>query len=239
MKINCLIVDDEPIAQKILENYINRIDALHLTAKCNNAFEAMNELHKGKTDVMFLDIKMPSLSGLDLLKTLQHPPKVILTTAFSEFAVESYEYGVTDYLLKPVSFPRFLQAVNKILLPANAEATKTASENTAPENTFIFFKADKKIHKFYFNNILFIEGSGNYVKIHTSVAKPLMILDKLGDLTKKLPASQFLRIHKSFIVNLSQIKQVEGNRVKIGDTHLPVSATYKQQFEAFLKNEKQ
>jgi response regulator of citrate/malate metabolism len=121
MKFNCLIVDDEPIAQQILEQYIAQIEALHLIEKCSNAFEALNVLHKEQIDILFLDIKMPSLSGLDMLKTLQNPPKVILTTAFSEYAVESYEYGIIDYLLKPIAFKRFLKSVNKILIPKSEE----------------------------------------------------------------------------------------------------------------------
>ncbi len=141
MKLNCIIVDDEPLAQDVLETYISRIDTLHLAAKCKNAFEAMNELHKKKIDIMFLDIKMPTLSGLDMLKTIDNPPKVILTTAFSEFGAESYEYGVIDYLLKPIAFERFLKAVNKILIPARTAAPVEApvATSTAPE--IIFFQS--------------------------------------------------------------------------------------------------
>jgi DNA-binding LytR/AlgR family response regulator len=181
MKLHCLVVDDEPIAQQILEKYISQIEALQLVGKANNAFEAVNILHQEKIDILFLDIKMPSLSGLDMLKTLQNPPKVILTTAFSEFGVESYDYGISDYLMKPVSFERFLKAVNKIVMPKNLEfPIEKVQEKPALENEFIFFKADKKIHKFYFKEILFFEGSGNYVKIHTENTTPLMVLENLS-----------------------------------------------------------
>jgi len=147
MKYKCLIVDDEPIAQEILEKYINQIDTLHLLGKCNNAFEALNTLHQEHIDILFLDIKMPSLSGLEMLKTLHNPPKVILTTAFSEFGVESYEYGIVDYLLKPIPFERFLKAVNKIVMPKSANLEKEENEEKlSSDPTFIFFKADKKIH---------------------------------------------------------------------------------------------
>jgi len=234
MKFNCLIVDDEPIAQQILESYIKQIDALILVGKCSNAFEALNVLHREKIDVLFLDIKMPSLSGLDMLKTLQNPPKVILTTAFSEFGVESYEYGITDYLLKPIPFERFLKAVNKILIPQYTPLVTTQTEEKAEEPTFIFFKADKKIHKYYFTDILFIEGSGNYVKIHTLNEKPLVVLDKLTELQNKLPKKQFIRVHKSFIINVSHIQKIEGNMVAIRDKSIPISSTFKQSIEEII-----
>lgn len=235
MKKKCLIVDDEPIAQQILEQHIDKVESLSLTAKCNNAFDALNVLHQEEVDIMFLDIKMPSMTGLELLKSLQNPPKVILTTAFSEFGVESYEYGVTDYLLKPISFERFLRAINKILL-SKKDKTQII-EKTAKPSDFIFFKADKKIHKFYFRDILFIEGSGNYVKIHSENEQPLMVLDKLGELIKKLPETNFCRVHKSYIVNVHKIMQVEGNRIKFKNTHVPISSTYKQDFEKYIRNE--
>jgi DNA-binding LytR/AlgR family response regulator len=235
MKYQCLIVDDEPIAQEILEKYINQINTLHLVSKCNNALEALNVLHNEHIDILFLDIKMPSLSGLEMLKTLHKPPKVLLTTAFSEFGVESYEYGITDYLLKPIPFERFLKAVNKIVIPKRTELEKEQNEeklNSDP--TFIFFKADKKIHKYYFSEILFIEGSGNYVKIHTKNDKPLMVLDKLIELYDKLPHKNFIRIHKSFIVNVSHIQKIEGNMLKIQDKSIPISATYKQNLDGLI-----
>jgi DNA-binding LytR/AlgR family response regulator len=236
MNFNCLIVDDEPIAQQILEKYISQIDVLNLVGKCGNAFEALNVLHKEQIDIVFLDIKMPSLSGLDMLKTLQAPPNVILTTAFSEFGVESYEYGITDYLLKPISFERFLKAVNKLVIPQNSKLTLPQPEDKIVEPTFIFFKADKKIHKYYFSDILFIEGSGNYVKIHSQHEKPLMVLDKLTDLQNKLPQKQFIRIHKSFIVNVSHIQKIEGNMIKIEDKIIPISATFKPNLEALIRD---
>ena len=236
MKFNCLIVDDEPIAQQILEKYISQIDALQLVGNASNAFEALNILHREKIDVLFLDIKMPSLTGLDMVKTLQNPPKVILTTAFSEFGVESYEYGITDYLLKPIPFERFLKAVNKILMPKNMPLATTQTEAKAEVPTFIFFKADKKIHKFYFKGILFIEGSGNYVKIHTLNEKPLMVLDKLTELQDKLPKKQFIRVHKSFIINVSHIQKIEGNMIKIEDKVIPISATFKPNLEGLIQD---
>ncbi|NRB59436.1 MAG: response regulator transcription factor [Winogradskyella sp.] len=234
MKTKCLIVDDEPIAQQILEQHIEKVETLTLIGKCSNAIEAMNVLHQNEVDLMFLDIKMPSMTGLELLKSLQKPPKVILTTAFSEFGVESYEYGVTDYLLKPISLERFLKAVNKVLMlkGENEQLQKEATQ----ENDFIFFKADKKIHKYFFKDILFIEGSGNYVKILSKGKRPLLVLDKLSELLDKLPTKQFCRVHKSYIVNMQKITQVQGNRILFKDNIVPISATYKQDFENHLMN---
>ena len=237
MKKTCIIVDDEPIAQQILEQYIQKVDALDLVGISSNAIDALDVLHKEKIDVMFLDIKMPSMTGLELLKTLQHPPKVILTTAFAEFGVESYEYGVVDYLLKPISFDRFLKAVNRLLIPLAKPVEEWEEQTNASE--VIFFKADKKIHKFYLKDILFIEGSGNYIKVFSAAEKPLMVLDKLSSIIEKLPPKDFCRVHKSFIVNTRNIKQIEGNRVKLGDHQVPISATYKQSFEQQVMNNKQ
>jgi DNA-binding LytR/AlgR family response regulator len=229
-------VDDEPIAQQILENYISRIESLQIIGKCSNAFEALNVLHKDQIDILFLDIKMPSLSGLEMLKTLNQAPKVILTTAFSEFGVESYEYGITDYLLKPIAFDRFLKAINKILVPAKAVLSNEQSpEKPSSEPSFIFFKANKKIHKYYLSDILYIEGSGNYIKVHTQNDKPLIVLDKLTELLEKLPQKQFIRVHKSYIVNISYVQNIEGNVLKIKDTVIPISATFRQNLDRIIK----
>jgi DNA-binding LytR/AlgR family response regulator len=229
-------VDDEPIAQQILENYISRIESLQIIGKCSNAFEALNVLHKDQIDILFLDIKMPSLSGLEMLKTLNQAPKVILTTAFSEFGVESYEYGITDYLLKPIAFDRFLKAINKILVPAKAElANEQSPDKPSSEPSFIFFKANKKIHKYYLSDILYIEGSGNYIKVHTQNDKPLIVLDKLTELLEKLPQKQFIRVHKSYIVNISYVQNIEGNVLKIKDTVIPISATFRQNLDRIIK----
>jgi DNA-binding LytR/AlgR family response regulator len=179
---------------------------------------------------------MPSLSGLEMLKTLNQAPKVILTTAFSEFGVESYEYGITDYLLKPIAFDRFLKAINKILVPAKAVLSNEQSpEKPSSEPSFIFFKANKKIHKYYLSDILYIEGSGNYIKVHTQNDKPLIVLDKLTELLEKLPQKQFIRVHKSYIVNISYVQNIEGNVLKIKDTVIPISATFRQNLDRIIK----
>lgn len=226
--MNCIIVDDEPIAQEILENYISRIKHLHLVGKCSNAFDALAILHTGKIDLMFLDIKMPVFSGLDMLKTLLNPPKIILTTAFSEFAVESYEYGISDYLLKPIPFERFLKSVNRLLIPKSIDSLTEEPLHTSSKATFMFFKADKRIYKFYLSEIRFFEGCGNYVKVHAQKQNTIMVLDKLSDLEEKLPTDKFIRVHKSFIVNLSHITMIEGNVIKADQQEIPISKTYKE-----------
>ena len=228
-------MDDEPIAQQILEQYIQKVEALTLVGKCNNAIDAMNVLHQEAVDIMFLDIKMPSITGLELLKSLQNAPKVILTTAFSEFGAESYEYGVVDYLLKPISFERFLKAVNKLLMPE--KGSEQTTDKAPKQSDFIFFKADKKIYKYYFKDVVYIEGSGNYVKVHSENGKSLMVLDKLSELIKKLPQKDFCRVHKSYIINVRKIKEVEGNTIKFEQNHIPLSATYRPHFEKFLTHD--
>ncbi|HEU4497071.1 MAG TPA: LytTR family DNA-binding domain-containing protein, partial [Flavobacterium sp.] len=226
---NCIIVDDEPIAQEILENYISQTSHLHLAGKCSSAFEAMAMLHAEKIDLMFLDIKMPALTGLDMLKTLSSPPKVILTTAFSEFAVESYEYGISDYLLKPVSFERFLKAVNRLSAPKHIDFPAAGEQgDTSAKASFMFFKADKKIYKFYLSEIVFFEGCGNYVKVHAQNKNTILVLDKLSELEEKLPSGEFIRVHKSFIANLSHISMIEGNIIKAAQKEIPISKTYKE-----------
>lgn len=227
MKLKCLVVDDEPIAQEIIVNFIEKVDFLVLSGTAYDAMEALRILHKFKIDLLFLDIKMPVLSGLDLLKSLANPPAVILTTAFSEYALESYDFGVKDYLLKPIAFDRFLKAVNKVIAgkePQNEKQVEAATE--VPK--FIFFKSDKKFFRFYFEEILFIEGSGNYVKVHTATQKPILVLDKLSHLEKSLGNVGFIRTHKSFMVNLQHVKEIAGNRIIIHGVKVPIGASYRE-----------
>ena len=228
MKLQCLIVDDEPIAQEILENYIKQVDFLRLVAKYNNALEAIPILHSQTIDILFLDIKMPTLSGLEMLKSIQNPPNVILTTAYSEYAVQSYELDVKDYLLKPIAFNRFLKAVNKIAY-SETDSTENESESNSPDK-FMFFKADKKVYKFYFHEIIFFEGFGNYVKVHSLNKKTILILDKLNNLENNLSTNSFIRVHKSYIVNISLVKEISGNRIIINNTEIPIGQSYKERF---------
>jgi len=224
-KLQCIIADDEPIARQILENYIESLSNLEIVASCKNAFEVMEVLQEQKVDVLFLDINMPKLSGLSLLKTIQQKPKVIITTAYPEHAIEGFELSVTDYLLKPFSLERFLQAVNKV--QQNPQALlKTSSEEREEDIKSIFVKSDKKIIKLDFDDITHIEAYGNYIKIYSQ--NMVLTPKTLFDFLEKLP-SNFLRIHKSFAINFNHLKLLDGNQVLLQNgTKLPIGKSYRK-----------
>jgi DNA-binding LytR/AlgR family response regulator len=224
-KLRCIIADDEPIARQILENYIQEIPYLELVASCKNAFEVMEVLEEKIIDLLFLDINMPKLSGLSLLKTMQQKPKVIITTAYSEYAVEGFELSVTDYLLKPFSLERFLQAVLKCQREEKVtnEAVLVEKDETIKS---IFVKSDKKIIKLNFDDINHVEAYGNYIKIFTN--KMVLAPQTLSDFLKKLP-NNFLRIHKSFVINFNKLKLIEGNQLVLqNELKLPIGKSYKR-----------
>lgn len=227
----CLIIDDEPIAGDIIQAYCTHLPALNVVAYCSNALEAKAVLQKQKVDVVFLDINMPVLDGMAFLKTLKNPPPVIFTTAYKEYAVEAFDLAACDYLLKPFSLERFIVAVDKAiekLSGPSPELQRTATE--AGENYF-FVKADGKIYKIGFNDLLFAEAQGNYTKIVTTenILLPTMTFSSFEEL---LPKASFLRVHRSFLVNKSKITHIEGNRVFIQKSEIPIGSNYK---EAFLK----
>ena len=225
MELKCLIVDDEVLAQDVIEKYISNIPTLKLVGKCDNAVEAISFLHNNSVDLLFLDLNMPELSGLDMLKTLTNTPKVILTTAYSEYALESYEYSVVDYLLKPIKLERFIKAVNKVVeqyneIKVNEDITYKQHSQT------IFIKEDQVTYQVNLNDILFVEAYGNYLKVHTK-EKVYVTRDTLHEMEKKLSKELFLRVHKSFIISLSKIESVSGNRVFINKQEIPVGEMYK------------
>ena len=222
--MNVIIVDDEPLAQEILETYIAKFPALHLVAKCNNAIEAFETLKNTAVDLMFLDIQMPQISGLEFLKTLSKPPKVIFTTAYSEHALESYELGVVDYLLKPISFERFAKAANKAIAQDTEQGLSSTTESKA---NFIFVKSDKKLIKVLFEEIYYIEGLKDYVILHTPNGR-LVTLQTMKSLESKLPTKIFMRSHRSYIINLQKIDVLEGNMVYINKKSLPIGKNYKE-----------
>ena len=223
--IRYIIIDDEPIAHRIIEKYCADLPHLEKKGNCYNAFEAMQLLNEQVVDLLFLDINMPKLSGFDFLRTLSNPPKIIVTTAYSEFALESYDLDVADYLLKPFAFDRFVKAVNKALskTTTQAKAPPTPIVNTKPS---LFLKGDKKFHQIQWDNILFIEAYGHYTKVYL---KDEMILShqKISSFEELLPNDQFLRVHKSFIVAIEKIKFIEGNRLTIEEHEIPIGQTYK------------
>lgn len=229
MVLKCLIVDDEPLAHNVLENYIGKVNSLSLVGNCYNAIEALNFLHENPVDILFLDINMPELSGLEMLQTLTNPPIVILTTAYSEFALQSYEFGVIDYLMKPIRFDRFLKSVNRILqLKSNASSViPTQEKASVPKENSFFIKVDGVQRKVRFAAINYLESKGNFVRLHLEDTR-LMTADTLTNMEQRLSAHGFLRVHKSFVVNVEKITGLEGNRLLLGDLKIPIGNSYRQ-----------
>ena len=225
----CIIVDDEPAAHYVLVNYIKQNANLELVKQCYNGIEAMNYLRENKVDLMFLDIDMPEITGLELLKIIPLPPKTILTTAYSEFALESYDYGVIDYLLKPIYFPRFLKAIDRFLSLNSPETTAISeainSINVKVDGHFVEIELDK---------ILYAQSFGNYVKIFTTT-KTYLASITTNEIEKCLPNASFLRIHKSYIVALDKIQASEKDFVTIANSNLPIGITYKRELFERLK----
>jgi len=228
MKIKCMIVEDEPIAMSILEKYVGKIKDLNLIAKCEDALSAFDVLKKEKIDLIFLDIQMPELTGIQFLKSLEKKPKVIITSAYRQYALEGFELEVLDYILKPVSFERFLKAVNKYYKskqPADSHLEKLIKNHDNSIN-YILVKDKKKMVKIPFEKVLYIESIKDYVKIimsHKTVITKLY----LGLIEKKLPQDSFIRIHRSFIVSIDKIDCFSPNHVEIGEYNIPIGRNYK------------
>lgn len=227
--IHYLIVDDEPIAHRIIEKYCDNLPHLEKKGNCYNAFEAMQFLNENEVNLLFLDINMPKLSGFDLLKTLPNSPKIIVTTAYKEFALEGYELNISDYLLKPFSFERFVKAVNKTITKAihkeEISITSSLREHNLETKSF-FLKGDKKHHQIHFNDLLFIEAYGHYTKVYLE-NDMIVSHEKISSFEDFLPENDFIRTHKSFIVAKKKIKQIEGNRIQIHAHKIPIGQTYK------------
>ena len=222
--IKCIIVEDERLAQDVIKNHLQQVDRFELVGVYRNAPEAAEALSNNDVDVMFLDIQLPGMSGLHFLRTLSDPPLTVLTTAYPEHALESYEYNVIDYLLKPISFDRFLKTVNKIV--DGKLLNESAKEKEIPGD-HIFVKANSKFFKVNFATIVYIEGMKDYLKIHTT-ENTLVTHQTMNDIEKILPAKQFLRIHKSYIISLSHIRAIYGNSVEMDNATIPVGVNYKE-----------
>ncbi|MEI7981451.1 MAG: LytTR family DNA-binding domain-containing protein [Bacteroidota bacterium] len=236
MNIRCLIIDDEPLAQRVIERYSESLPYLEIVKKCNNALEAIEILHQQEIHLLFLDINMPRLSGMDFLKTLKNPPLVIITTAYAEYAIQGYELDVVDYLMKPFAFDRFLKALQKAedILKSKETAQFENRETDRVEDSFIFIKSSKKTYKVNLSDILYIEALGDYVKIYTN-DKMIVSYQSLKNIEGLLPPKSFPRIHKSFIIALSRIDMIEGNHVKIKDRLIPIGTNFKADFERLIK----
>lgn len=231
--LSCLIVDDEELARTLLENYILRLPYINLVGKCSNPIEALQLLQQQSVDLIFLDIQMPEMIGTDFLKTLSQKPMVVFTTAYSEYALEGYELNVVDYLLKPFSFSRFLQAVNKasdLAKLKNIETNNTIAtiQNPVPDKNYILVKSEHKVHRISYNEIHYVQSMREYIAYYTSNGR-ILSLGSLKKLEIELPNDQFLRIHKSYIIAKSKIATLEGNMVHIGKEKIPIGASYRKE----------
>jgi DNA-binding LytR/AlgR family response regulator len=225
--ISCLIVEDEPASQEILKKYVVDFPGLDLKGICSNAFEAGEALQKGEIDLIFLDINMPRLSGLEFYRSLTSPPPVIFTTAYPEYAVSGFEVNAVDYLVKPFAFDRFVKAVNRFV-----DSSRTKSHSL---DGYLMLMADKKMHKIDFDSLLFVEGMGDYVKVHTT-ARTLVVHITLQKLQDLLPSENFLRIHKSFIISLARLEYIEGNMAIIEKQQIPIGQTYRSEFLSTIQS---
>ena len=226
-------MDDEELARTLLENYINRLPYLNLVGKCSNPIEALELLQNQSVDLIFLDIQMPEMIGTDFLKSLSHKPMVVFTTAYAEYALEGFELDVVDYLLKPFPFERFLKAVNKAsdlskLKNQGGSASIISSEDSSKEKNYILVKSEHKVHRISYNDIQYIQSMREYVAYYTTKGR-ILSLGSLKKLEVDLPQSQFLRIHKSYIISKAKASTLEGNIVHIGKEKIPIGASYREQ----------
>ncbi len=230
MTINCLLVDDEPLAMEIIATYLAKVSGFKVVARCKNALEAFEVLQKESIDLIFLDIQMPQLNGIEFVKTLKNPPKIIFTTAYRDYAIEGFELDAVDYLLKPISFGRFMKAINKIQRkptpeqPVISENPLMRVSNTEP---FLYIKMEKKVLKVYLETIIYVESQKDYVRIVTN-DKEIITKQKISYIEERLPKEQFLRIHRSYLVAVNKITALSATSVEIETIELPIGRSYKQ-----------
>lgn len=233
--MKCIIIDDEPLAIDIVESYVQQVGGIEIIAKCTNPLEAITLLNKHQVDLVFLDIEMPNLTGIDLVKTIDNIPQFIFTTAYPEYALDGFNLNATDYLVKPIPFHRFLKAIsrakekyeleNKVVVnaPAVEATTKPIVDN------FIFVKSEYENIKINIDTIVYLQGLKDYIKIYTSDnQKPVLTLSSFKDILDKLPASKFIRIHKSYVVSIEHIKAIQKSKILVGDIRVPIGETYKE-----------
>lgn len=230
MKTKCIIVDDEPLARDLMRSHISKLENFEIVAECGDAMKALHELRSHHVDLMFMDIQMPQITGIEFLKTLRNPPKVIITTAYREYAIEGFELDVTDFLLKPITFERFLKSVDKYYQSNNTEEGRPSFEQPASnhnsEEEFIYVKENKKVIKIHLSEILYIEGLSEYVQIFTGNRK-IITKNSMNNMAAKLPDQDFMRIHKSYIVSLSKIEAFSSTTIEIPGKKLPIGRSYK------------
>lgn len=227
-KFTCIIADDEPLARQLVGSYVEQIPFLNLVGTCKNAWEVKEELQKQAVDLLLLDIQMPGLDGLTFIKTLPNPPKVIFITAHRDYAVEAFEVKALDYLMKPVTFERFIKAVNNIQQAKPEAASSVESGNSMTDHLFV--NANRQMQRIDFQDILYIEAQGDYAKFHLETAKPILSKVTLKELSASLTAD-FVQIHRSFIVHKEKIKAYTNERVQVGETWLTISRSFKEHFK--------
>jgi DNA-binding LytR/AlgR family response regulator len=225
MKLNCLIIDDEPIARKGLEEHVQEIEFLHCVASCENALKASTYLNETKIDLIYLDIHMPKVTGIDFLKSLKNPPLTILTTAYSSYALEGYTLDVIDYLVKPITFERFLKASQKAMEFFQLKSSAVSHSKTTD---YFFVRCDRKFEKVFFHEVLYVEGLQNYAVIHLPNRK-LITYITLTSLENQLPKDEFLKVHKSFLISIPHVTAIEADEIIIGDARIPISRTLREQ----------
>ncbi|HEX6226370.1 MAG TPA: LytTR family DNA-binding domain-containing protein [Chryseolinea sp.] len=225
--MKCLIIDDEPLARDLIESYVQRMENLVLVRSCNNALDAFPILQQKQVDLIFLDIHMPQLTGIDLIKSLKDKPKVILTTAYREYAAEAFDLDVIDYLIKPITFDRFLRAVGKIYQSGSLAVDDNPLVKSF-DDAYIFLREDREMVKVFLRDILYIESLRDYVKVKTS-GRQIITYQKISVLEQKLPEKEFVRIHRSFIVAIAKVSSFTATAVKAGEVEIPLGRNYKQQ----------
>lgn len=228
MKVRCLLVDDEPPALKVLASHISNITGFEIVGQCKNAIEALEILQTKTIDLIFLDIKMPKILGTDFLRTLSHPPKVIFVTAYDDYAVEGYELDALDYLVKPISFERFLKAVTKVKRLVGIETTMQTEEYIPNPDAFIYLKVDRHMQKFLINDIDYIEGWKHYIKVFLAGGKHLVVKESISAMEDLLSEHKFLRVHRSFIVSMNRISGYNGLSLLVNSSEIPIGRLYKQ-----------
>ncbi|PHN01360.1 LytR/AlgR family response regulator transcription factor [Flavilitoribacter nigricans] len=233
MKLQCLIVDDEPLALDLLEGHIQAMADLELAGRCANALDAGAFLRQKRVDLLFLDIQMPVLTGIDLIKTLQHRPKIILTTAYKEYAFDAFQLDAADYLLKPITFARFLKSINKVCGQLPQTAVTAAGPSPIFEEAFVYLKTEKRLVKVILKEILFIESIRDYTKVITQDQR-IIAHQRISQLEEKLPEDRFLRIHRSYLINRLHVQAFSPQYVEIGEKQIPIGRQYKDRALAIL-----
>lgn len=234
MKTKCIIVDDEPLARELIRGHVQKLENFEIVEECGNAMSAMEALRNNPIDLMFLDIKMPQISGIEFLKTLKSPPKVIITTAYSQYALDGFELDVVDYLMKPVTFERFFKAINKYYAAKNQQIISLENENGFDDHAFIYVKENKKIIKIYLKEIHFIEGLNEYIRIHTDNRR-VVVKSSLQAIEKKLPSELFIRVHKSYIVSIPRIRAFNATTIELENAKVRIGRNYKNQVFSALQ----